>query len=91
MCKGADGLRWTPCLEGYLTRLDRSSTVVQDQTLVAQVKLQLIIDQLHHAPWAATGEVIPPLYLFALRSQLHDITKKEPVSGTPRNHRKWLF
>ncbi|EXJ84208.1 hypothetical protein A1O3_04875 [Capronia epimyces CBS 606.96] len=77
--KAADGLRWSPHLDEYLSYLAHNSTLPQDKVLVAQVKLQLIVNQIHYSSWKTSGVEIPPPYVDALQSQLDDIAG---VNGT---------
>lgn len=86
--KGADGLHWSSHLEQYLARISQHSTLSQDKILIAQVKVQLIINQIHNAPWQATFFAPPTLYLSALHSQLNDIMANEGAIATVENYRK---
>ncbi|KAI1379514.1 hypothetical protein F4677DRAFT_334964 [Hypoxylon crocopeplum] len=85
--KHAPGLRWSSHLDGYLSNLAQDSTVSQDETLIAQVKMQLIINQMYDDSWqSVSGGGPPALYLSALRSQLHEITRQEKLGTAVRNH-----
>ncbi|KAI2621290.1 hypothetical protein GGR54DRAFT_600933 [Hypoxylon sp. NC1633] len=85
--KHAPGLRWSSHLDGYLSNLAQDSTVTQDETLIAQVRMQLIINQMYDDSWQTSGGGGPPaLYLSALRSQLHEITRQEKLGTAVRNH-----
>ncbi|KAI1160773.1 hypothetical protein F5B18DRAFT_631298 [Nemania serpens] len=69
-----DGLRWSTQLDEHLNILANESKVAQDRILVAQVRIQLIMEQFHpHFRPASSGEGLPTPYLDALRSQLHKI------------------
>ncbi|KAI0161036.1 hypothetical protein GGR52DRAFT_562647 [Hypoxylon sp. FL1284] len=83
----APGLRWSPLLDAYLTNLAQDSTVSQDESLIAQVKMQLIVNQMYDDSWQTSAGGGPPaLYLSALRSQLHEITRHEKLGTAVRNH-----
>ncbi|XDG09293.1 hypothetical protein ABKA04_008908 [Annulohypoxylon sp. FPYF3050] len=84
--KHAPGLRWSAQLDGYLENIAQESTVSQDETLIALVKMQLIINQLFDDSQTIGGGGRPPLYLSALRSQLLEITKPEKLGTVARNH-----
>ncbi|XXG98263.1 hypothetical protein Hte_004586 [Hypoxylon texense] len=85
--KHAPGLRWSPLFDSYLSNLAQDSTVSQDESLIAQVRMQLIVNQMYDDSWqTSTGGGPPPLYLSALRSQLHDITRHEKIGTAVRNH-----
>ena len=71
--KAADGLRWSPYLEEYLAHIARQSTVPQDKTLVTQVKIQVMINQVRYSSCSTSSVEIPP-YVDALQSQLDEIT-----------------
>lgn len=87
--KHAPGLRWSTQLDGYLLNLAQDSTVSQDEALIAQVRMQLIVNQTYDDSWQTSGGGgPPPLYLSALRSQLHEITRQEKLGTAVRNHRK---
>lgn len=77
--RSADGLRWSSYLDECLNYVAENGTEVQDQILIAQVKLQLIINQLRSAGRGGTGMETPIGYLDALRLQLDDIVT--PTSG----------
>ncbi|KAI1386649.1 uncharacterized protein F4822DRAFT_410810 [Hypoxylon trugodes] len=83
----APGLRWSAHLDSYVSNLAQDSTVTQDQTLIAQVRMQLIINQLYDDSWpSGAGGAPPALYISALRSQLRDITRQEKLGTAVRNH-----
>ncbi|KAI1775072.1 hypothetical protein F4818DRAFT_452007 [Hypoxylon cercidicola] len=85
--KHAPGLRWSSLFDGYLSNLAQDSTVSQDESLIAQVRMQLIVNQMYDDSWqTSTGGGPPDLYLSALRSQLHDITRHEKLGTVVRNH-----
>ncbi|OTA94317.1 hypothetical protein M434DRAFT_394863 [Hypoxylon sp. CO27-5] len=85
--KHAPGLRWSPYLDGYVLNLTQNSTVSQDEALIAQVRMQLIINQMYDDSWQANGAgASSALYLSALRSQLHDIYRQGKFSTASRNH-----
>ncbi|KAI1102201.1 hypothetical protein F4804DRAFT_343408 [Jackrogersella minutella] len=84
--KHAPGLRWSSHFDSYLENLAQDSTVSQDETLIALVRMQLIINQIYNDPHANSGGSPPALYLSALRSQLHEITSREKLGTTVRNH-----
>ncbi|KAI0847512.1 hypothetical protein F5Y00DRAFT_271068 [Daldinia vernicosa] len=83
--KHAPGLRWSPYLDVYLSNLAQSSKASLDESLTAMVKMQLIANQIYDDSLYANGRRPPPLYLSALRSQLHEITKQENLSAEVRN------
>ncbi|KAI1460285.1 hypothetical protein F4805DRAFT_388847 [Annulohypoxylon moriforme] len=85
--KHAPGLRWSSHLDSYLSNLARESKVPQDETLLALVKMQLIINQTYDHSYSGGGAGCPALYISALRSQLHEITKQENLdAATKKNH-----
>lgn len=86
--KHAPGLRWSPYLDIYLSNLAHSSKVPQDESLTAMVKMQLIANQIYDDSLYANGGRPPVLYLSALRSQLHEITRQGSLSAEVRNDRK---
>ncbi|PSR81483.1 hypothetical protein BD289DRAFT_439011 [Coniella lustricola] len=82
--KRADGLRWSPYLNECLSYLAeaQAGTVKQDALLVSQVKMELIVQQIHHAPWPENGNDPPVSYLSALASQVDNAvasTKDHPM------------
>ncbi|KAI1647891.1 uncharacterized protein F4817DRAFT_336245 [Daldinia loculata] len=83
--KHAPGLRWSPYLDIYLSNLAHSSKVPQDESLTAMVKMQLIANQIYDDSLYANGGRPPVLYLSALRSQLHEITRQGSLSAEVRN------
>lgn len=87
--KRADGLRWSPHLNDCLTYLadGQPGTIKQDALLVAQVKMQLIVDQIYHAPWSESGSDPPALYLSALSSQVDDALRSTAAKAAPKDHR----
>ncbi|KAI1208402.1 uncharacterized protein F4807DRAFT_150841 [Annulohypoxylon truncatum] len=84
--KHAPGLRWSSHLDSCLSSLAQESTVSQDETLIALVKMQLIINQIHDESQTSGGGNLPALYLSALRSQLHEISRREKFTTAARNH-----
>ncbi|KAI0889211.1 uncharacterized protein GGS22DRAFT_196844 [Annulohypoxylon maeteangense] len=84
--KHAPGLRWSSHLDGYLSNLAQESPMPQDETLIALVRMQLIINQIYDDSQASGGASPPTLYISALRSQLHEIIKRENLSAVARNH-----
>lgn len=70
--KVADGLRWSPYLDEYLSYLARHSAEPQDKVLITLVKMQLIVNQVQYSLRSNNVE-IPPPYVDALQSQLDDI------------------
>ncbi|KAI0097428.1 hypothetical protein F4776DRAFT_676824 [Hypoxylon sp. NC0597] len=85
--KHAPGLRWSSYLDGYILNLSQNSTVPQDETLIMQVKMQLLVNQMHDDSWQTSGGGgSPALYLSALRSQLHDICRKGKLGTATTNH-----
>ncbi|KAI1746388.1 hypothetical protein F4680DRAFT_463561 [Xylaria scruposa] len=66
-----DGLRWSTRLDEHLNFLANESKVAQDCILVAQVRIQLIMEQFHpHFRHTSSGVSLPTPYFDALRSQL---------------------
>ncbi|KAI1660916.1 hypothetical protein F4813DRAFT_400089 [Daldinia decipiens] len=83
--KHAPGLRWSPYLDVYLSNLAHSSKASLDESLTAMVKMQLIANQIYDDSLYANGGRPPALYLSALRSQLHEITRQESLGAEVRN------
>ncbi|KAI0471797.1 hypothetical protein GGR56DRAFT_92408 [Xylariaceae sp. FL0804] len=86
-----DALRWSPHLEGYLASLRQHSAVPQDQCLIALIRMQLIVGQVHDAGWTARdgcGPEQPPpaLYLSALRARLLDVVQDERLGPNIGNN-----
>ncbi|KAI1416890.1 hypothetical protein F5Y13DRAFT_101537, partial [Hypoxylon sp. FL1857] len=85
--KHAPGLRWSSHLDGYVLNLTQNSTVSHDETLIAQVRIQLILNQIYDDSWQNGGiGGSSALYLSALRSQLHDIIRQGTLGTIARNH-----
>ncbi|KAI1126003.1 hypothetical protein F5Y10DRAFT_279115 [Nemania abortiva] len=73
----ADGLRWSTQLDEHLNCLANESNVAQDRILVAQVRMQLIMEQIHpYSRQASPRTGLPTPYLDTLRSQLHRIASQ---------------
>ncbi|KAH8657849.1 hypothetical protein BX600DRAFT_468265 [Xylariales sp. PMI_506] len=93
--KAADGLRWSPHLDDYLSYLSRHSDVEQDLLLIAQVKIQLIVNQVHYSSWRHGNVEIPAPYLDALKSQLDDISgisgNEMALKDSPMVHNLYRF
>ena len=71
--RSADGLRWSTYLDECMNYLAQTSTEAQDQILVAQVKLQSMINQLRSTYREETGVETPVGYLDAPHFQLNSI------------------
>ncbi|KAK3367531.1 hypothetical protein B0H63DRAFT_489362 [Podospora didyma] len=84
--KGPDGLRWSSHLDNYATYLTQNSDLDQDKSLVALVRMQLIVNQIHSAPRPITNVDNCEIYLSALKSQLQSIMKSEHLSSAAANH-----
>ncbi|KAI2466262.1 hypothetical protein F4781DRAFT_406531 [Annulohypoxylon bovei var. microspora] len=82
----APGLQWSSHLDNYLSNLAQGSTIPQDETLVALVRMQLIINQIYDDSQTSGRGNPPALYLSALRSQLHGIARREKLSATVKDH-----
>ncbi|KAI1141952.1 hypothetical protein F5Y05DRAFT_369263 [Hypoxylon sp. FL0543] len=85
--KHAPGLRWSSHLDGYVSNLSQNSTVSQDESLVVQVRMQLLVNQVYDESWQNPGSgSSSPLYISALRSQLHDINRHNKLDTPAKNH-----
>jgi len=76
--KRLDALTWTSHMDESLQALAQRQEWEGDDLLVAQVKVQLIVEQLTRAV-AQAPDGVPPVYaLSALRTQLHSIKAQLP-------------
>lgn len=71
--RSAEGLRWSSYLDECIDYVAQNSTEAQDHVLIAQVKLQLMVNELRHTYRGRTTIEIPVGYLDALRLQLDNI------------------
>ncbi|EEA22396.1 hypothetical protein TMatcc_008158 [Talaromyces marneffei ATCC 18224] len=81
--KEIDAPEWTPFLDGCLQTLSQSPEWPGDEQLAAQVKMQLLVDQLNRGPWK--NQELQPYcssYLEGLLSQLEKIKAQLPPSLT---------
>jgi hypothetical protein len=85
--KRLDALNWTPHMDEYLQTLSHQREWEGDDLLVAQVKVQLIIEQLTRAT-SQSPDGIPPSYvLSSLRSQLR--STKAQLPGHLQQNGRW--
>lgn len=76
--KRLDALAWTPYMDECLHILSEQPEWEGDDLLVAQVKVQLIVDQLVRAT-SQSPDGIPPSYVLSvLRTQLHSVKTQLP-------------
>ncbi|KAK3903975.1 transcriptional regulator WAR1 [Staphylotrichum tortipilum] len=76
--KRLDALTWTSHMDECLQALSQRQEWEGDDLLVAQVKVQLIVEQLTRATTQAPDGVPPAYALSALRTQLHSIKAQLP-------------
>lgn len=92
--KRADGLRWSPWLDECLNHLAErgSGTVDQDEILIAQVRVQLVIDQLYSAPMPMMSAGLPPTqYVSCLQARLREITARQAANAATANNPMMLM
>lgn len=76
--KRLDSLTWTSHMEEFLQSLSEKREWEGDDLLVAQVKVQLIIEQLTRATSQSTDGILPVYVLSALRTQLQNLRTQLP-------------
>ncbi|KAK0644202.1 hypothetical protein B0T16DRAFT_417319 [Cercophora newfieldiana] len=77
--KRIDALVWTPFMDECLELLSRQPEWEGDVLLAAQVKIQLLTEQLTRAIWQSPDSVAPAYFSTALRSQLRDLKSQLPA------------
>jgi len=86
--KRIDALRWTPRLDEYLQSLAEQPECPLDLVFVAQVKLQLIMEQVNEADWqphhgsydnVGANSSLTALYINALRSRVEEVKLSLPA------------
>ncbi|KAK4187418.1 hypothetical protein QBC35DRAFT_233924 [Podospora australis] len=76
--KRLDALTWTPHMEESLQILSQRREWEGDDLLVAQVKIQLIVEQLNRAASQSPDNAPPAYYLSALQTQLQNVRVQLP-------------
>ncbi|KAL2261813.1 hypothetical protein VTK26DRAFT_3256 [Humicola hyalothermophila] len=77
--KRLDALSWTSHMEEFLQSLSVQREWEGDDLLVAQVKIQLIVEHLTRATSQSTDNVLPNYVLSALGTQLQNIKAQLPL------------
>jgi hypothetical protein len=77
--KRLDALNWTPHMDECLQALSQEREWEGDDLLVAQVKVQLIVEQLTRATSQSPDGIPPGYVLSTLRSQLQNIKSQLPL------------
>ncbi|KAK0616755.1 hypothetical protein B0T14DRAFT_568333 [Immersiella caudata] len=77
--KRVDALAWTPYMDECLQLLSRQPEWDGDVLLAAEVKIQLLTEQLTRAIWQSPDSVAPAYFSSALKSQLRDLQSQLPA------------
>ncbi|KAK0709299.1 hypothetical protein B0T26DRAFT_678741 [Lasiosphaeria miniovina] len=77
--KKIDALNWTPEMDESLQILSEQPEWEGDEMLVAQVKIQLVFEQLTRATRESPDDGVSASYLFALQSELQTIKAQFPA------------
>lgn len=92
--KKLEPLRWTSHMDECLRVLEEQAESDSDISLAALVKLQLITEQIHRAPWQngdssnVRVQVLPPAYLNSVMAQLRRVRNELPAGL--QNNGWWL-
>ncbi|CAG8043814.1 unnamed protein product [Penicillium olsonii] len=80
-----DAMRWTPHMEESLSVLTEAKECLEDEILVAMVKIYLVLDRMYHV--RRDGETInpPSFYLKTFQMQLDAV--KQEIPGNVQLHR----
>ncbi|KAK3381906.1 hypothetical protein B0H63DRAFT_215775 [Podospora didyma] len=78
--KRIDAITWTPLMDEALEYVSEHREWDGDDMLVAQVKIQLILEQLTRATLQSQDSGPPSLFLSALQSQLQKVKGQLPVN-----------
>lgn len=73
-----DALRWTPHMEESLSILMEAKECPEDELLVSLVKIQLVMDKVHHLRRDGDGKTTSVFYTKAFQSQLDSVKNQIP-------------
>lgn len=87
--RGPEGVRWSTVLDEYANLLIQTD-LDQDKSLVALVRMQLIINQMQsmNLMGSNANQELRELYTSTLRSQLQAIIGSEKLGPAASTHRK---
>jgi hypothetical protein len=77
--KRAEPLQWTAHMDECLQVLSEHPECLGDELLVAEVKMQLIVEQVARGPWLSPDYKPPPYFISTLQAQLKNVKNTVPL------------